>query len=110
MTNTTNLIDNDTLARMRAMLAALPRKQKTRFSKREVVAELAAEILNASEELGYSVEDLARLLGEHGAEMKPATLRGYLRQLANSASAKKSKRRSKASAVVNVATPDASDG
>ncbi|MCQ0971958.1 hypothetical protein MLD63_16160 [Paracoccus sp. TK19116] len=90
---------------MRATLSALPPKEKTTFTNRETVTALAAEILHARGALGYSVEDIAMMLAEHGIEIKPATLRGYLREVAKSTPAKTVKRRGKPGATVTAAAP-----
>lgn len=92
MTNSA-AIDKETLARMRAMLAALPPKPKDRFSSREAVAEMAEEIRRARDTLGYSLEDIALMLAEHGHQIKPSTLRGYLRDLEKAGSTRKTRRR-----------------
>lgn len=93
MTNHTTLIDKETLGRMRATLAALPPKPKNRFSSREAVAEMADDIRRARDTLGYSLEDIALMLGDHGHQIKPSTLRGYLRDLEKAGSTRKTRRR-----------------
>ncbi|QDY70390.1 hypothetical protein [Qingshengfaniella alkalisoli] len=81
MTTTTGPISRDGLDEMRAMLQALEPKPKTSFTNREAVKEMAQDILRARDELGYSIEDIAMMLGKHHVAIKPATLRGYLRDL-----------------------------
>ena len=105
MTKAAKLIDKDTLGRMRAMLAALPEKPRTRFTNREAVEQMATEIRKAREALGYSFEDLALMLAEHGHEIKPATLRGYLRDVEKTKPAKKSSRKQQAAVIANAAPP-----
>jgi hypothetical protein len=109
MTNSA-LIDKETLGRMRAMLAALPPKPKSRFSSREAVAEMADDIRRARDTLGYSLEDIALMLGEHGHDIKPGTLRGYLRDLEKAESTRKTRRRKVTAAASDThAAPDEED-
>ncbi|GHE00960.1 hypothetical protein U879_13490 [Defluviimonas sp. 20V17] len=77
MTKHADLINKDTLAKMRATFADLPPKLKIQFTRREAIAEMADDIRRARDELGYSLEDIARMLAEHGHPIKPATLRGH---------------------------------
>ena len=65
---------------MRAELAALPPKQKTSFSTREAIAELATEIRDARQKLGYSLTDIAALLMQLGHPIEASTLRSYVRE------------------------------
>jgi len=74
---------------MRRMLQDLPQKPQTAFSARETVQALASEIHHAIDVLGYSLTDIARMVGEAGAEISPGTLASYLRESKTAASKKR---------------------
>ena len=105
MTRPADQINKDTLKKMRATLADLPAKPKTTFTCREAIAEMADDIRRARDELGYSLEDIARMLAEHGHAIKPATLRGYLRDLSNAKQTRKATRKKKTSGSGQSAAP-----
>lgn len=81
MTTPSQTISLAQLEAMRQALAALAPKPKDQFTSREAIAAMAGEIRHARTELGYSLEDLARMLQPHGLAVRPGTLRGYLRAL-----------------------------
>ncbi len=89
MSKTPALITREQLEAMRAKLVALPPKQKTTFSSREAIAELAAEIRHARVKLGYSLTDIAALLQELGHPIEASTLRSYVREWETAAGKKK---------------------
>ena len=89
MSKTPALITREQLEAMRAKLVALPPKQKTTFSSREAIAELAAEIRHARVKLGYSLTDIAALLQELGHPIQASTLRSYVREWETAAGKKK---------------------
>jgi hypothetical protein len=103
MTKHADLINKDTLAKMRATFADLPPKPKSAFTRREAIAEMANEIRRARDELGYSLEDIAQMLAGHGHAIKPATLRGYLSDLSKDKSAGRTKRKKKTASAAPVA-------
>lgn len=92
MTSPNPRISRSQLEALRTVFTELTPKPKTQFSNRDAVAELAKDIRHAQEKLGYSLADIAALLQQHGLNIRPNTLRGYLRDLVKTAEqAKKAK-------------------
>lgn len=85
MTSPNPRISLSQLEEMRRAFTELTPKQKTQFSNRDAVAELAKDIRHAQEKLSYSLTDIAALLQQHGLAIRPNTLRGYLRDLEKNA-------------------------
>ncbi|WP_322890624.1 MULTISPECIES: hypothetical protein [unclassified Yoonia] len=80
---------------LRAELAALPPKPKADYSAREMVAEIEVIIRNALA-LGYDLQDIAEMVGQHGGQINPSTLSTYLRELATKSQGTTTKRKTKA--------------
>lgn len=60
------------------MLVQLPETPKANLTARDAVAALAAEI-QAARASGYSLADVAAMLGERGFQLSASTLGSYLR-------------------------------
>lgn len=103
MTKPADMISKDTLAKMRATFADLPPKTKVEFTRREAIAEMANEIRRARNELGYSLEDIAQMLAQHGHAIKPGTLRGYLSDLSKDKAARRNTRKKRTAGAEQVA-------
>lgn len=74
-----------TLARLeeaRRAIAALAAKPKQHFTAHQAIDAMAADLRRARDTLGYSYDDLVQMLAGYGVEVKPSTLRGYLKKIA----------------------------
>lgn len=80
---------------LRAELAALPPKPKADYSAREMLFEAEAEI-RAALGLGYDLQNIAEMVGQHGGQINPSTLSTYLRELATKSQGTTTKRKTKA--------------
>ncbi len=98
MTKQKNTMTKEGLDRFIEELDALPVKEQTDFSAREIVERLKAKLQHAMDEKGYTIRDVVVLLEKHGAKVSPSTLTAYLRA-AGKAKSKTPKHRKAASPV-----------
>lgn len=81
MSTPTPTISAAQLEAMRHAMETLKPKPKADYTSREAITAMAQEIRRARAELGYSLEDLAKILQPHGLAIRPSTLRGHLRAI-----------------------------
>jgi hypothetical protein len=72
------MVSKTQLALLRDTFAAMPKKEKSAFTPREVVHNLAQDIQRMVEKDGYSFSDIADLLKRSGINLRPSTIRSYL--------------------------------
>jgi len=74
-----NTVSKAQLASLRDTFAAMPKKEKSAFTPREVIHNLAQDIQRMVEKDGYSFSDITELLKRSGINLRPSTIRSYLR-------------------------------
>lgn len=85
-------ISREKFEKLTEHLQSLEQKVQTEFSTKEIVKQNEKLIRNAIENLGYTFEDIAKILADHDAKITQSTLKSYLRSSQKkSASAKKRK-------------------
>ncbi len=74
-------ITQDNIHQLREALKDLPPKPKEKFTARDAVVALAAEIHTKIKMDGYSLRDIAAQMTDSGIRISPSTLGSYLRSV-----------------------------
>lgn len=102
-------ISVDKVNKVLSVLENLEAKPKTELTLRETVAKVEFRLRGAMK-MGYSFEDLSRLLSKQDIFISATTLKQYLKALDKGSSSRKRKRSSRASQVGSGSSRGSSDG
>lgn len=74
---------SDLIKSLKSDLQKVPpaEQKKEELNKFEAVKLLADEIVRMNDELGYSMDEIARIISEKGLDIKSATLKNYLQKI-----------------------------
>lgn len=72
-----SVVKNDTVGQVAGFLGDLPAKAKDQISLKEAIVHLAEPIQSVLVK-GYSYEEIATMLSEHGVPISPHTLKSYV--------------------------------